>query len=267
MIIVAYPLLGQEELINSSDKYQYLDVSKYSGDDWMNAYLSMAALMSDLGFDVFVEARQDIVDELAKRKYGAVLIYPSPELKDEFVNRAANLFNETFDLGHAMLANHLKDHFEEEIAMIHDIVLHTSHTYGFMIESADYDLEAIIDEIRETTHLKNNNSKETFIWGINMEGEADAYSDNVISLMQDKRTKDYYLIIDEDLIEQGRVDEVGVLYAKFEEWYNNSEYSVNEPELELSLSDMYEDISVTTGRTIREILRKLDGFLYVLSDN
>jgi hypothetical protein len=37
--------------------------------------------------------------------------------------------------------------------------------------------------------------------------------------------------------------------------------------LDISLGDMYENISVTTGKTIREILRKLDGFLYVLTDN
>jgi hypothetical protein len=267
MIIVAYTLVGQEDLVAKNSNYQYLNVSKYKGDNWMNAYLSMAALMSDVGVDVFVDPRQDIVDELVKRKYGAVLIYPSPELRNEFVSRASNLFSETRDPGHAMLAQHLNDHFEEEVIMMHDIVLHTNHTYGFMIDEPDYDLETIIDNIRETTHLKNNNSKETFIWGIGAEGEADAFSDNLIYLMRDKTTKEYYLIIDEDIIEDGRVDDLGVLYSKFEDWYNQSEYSVNEPELNISLSDMYEDISVTTGTTIREILRKLDGFLYVVNDN
>jgi hypothetical protein len=260
MIIVAYTLVGQEELVKRNKKYRYLDVSKYSGDNWMGAYLSMAALMSDIGMDVFVDPRQSIVDELVKSKYGAVLIYPSPELKGEFVNRANNL-------GHNMLAQHLNNHFEEEVIMMHDIVLHTNHTYGFMIDEPDYDLETIIDNIRETTHLKNNSSKETFIWGIGSEGEADAFSDNLISLMQDKTTKEYCLIIDEDIIEEGRVDDLGVLYSNFEDWYNQSKYSVNEPELNISLSDMYENISVTSGKTIREILRKLDGFLYIVNDN
>jgi hypothetical protein len=260
MIIVAYTLVGQEDLVERNSKYRYLDVSKYSGDNWMGAYLSMAALMSDIGMDVFVDPRQDIVDELVKLKYGAVLIYPSPELKYGFVNRADNL-------GHDMLAHHLNDHFEEEVIMMHDIVLHTNHTYGFMIEELDYDLEVILDTIRETDHLKNNTTKETFVWGVAIGEKADAYTDNVISLMRNKETKEYFLVIDEDLIEQGRVDEVGILYDMMKEWYEQSEYSLNEPEFNVTLSDMYEDVSVTTGKTIREILRKLDGFLYVVNDN
>jgi hypothetical protein len=266
MIIVAYTLVGQEDLVAKNSNYQYLNVSRYSGDNWMNAYLSMAALMSDVGVDVFVEPRQDIVDELVKRKYGAVLIYPSPELRNEFVSRASNLFSETRDPGHAMLAQHLNDHFEEEVSMMHDIVLHTNHTYGYMIESADYDLEVIIDEIRETTHLKNNTTRETFIWGITSDGKADAYTDNLISLMQDKDTKEYYLLVDEDIVEDERVDDLATLLDMMKEWYAGSSYSKTE-NFEVSLNDMYDNISVTSGKTIKEIMTKLDGFLYTVYES
>jgi hypothetical protein len=267
MIIVAYTLVGQEELVENNSRYKFLDLEDFSGDNWLSEYVGTAALLSDIGVDVFVYPLQSVIDELAKRRYGAVLIYPSPELKDEFVNRAVRLFEETADIGNAMLAHHLNDHFEEEVIMMHDIILHTEHTYGYMIESDDYDLEAILDGIRETTHLKNNNSKETFIWGISTEGEADAFSDNLISLMQDKTTKEYYLIIDEDIIEDGRVDDLGVLYSKFEDWYNQSDYSVQEEDFSAQLSDIYNDISVTSGDTIKEILVKLDAFLYAVNDN
>jgi hypothetical protein len=135
-----------------------------------------------------------------------------------------------------------------------------------MIDEPDYDLETIIDNIRETTHLKNNNSKETFIWGISTEGESDAFSDNLISLMQDKTTKEYYLIIDEDIIEDGRVDDLAILLDMFKEWYNKSSYS-NTENFELTLSDMYENISVTSGKTIKEVITKLDAFLYAVYDN
>jgi hypothetical protein len=168
-----------------------------------------------------------------------------------------------------MLAQHLNNHFEEEVIMMHDIVLHTDHTYGYMIESADYDLESIIDQIRETTHLKNNNSKETFIWGINKKQleKATAHTDNYISLMQDKSTGEYFLIVEDNIIEDGRVDELGILYDMMKRWYVNSDYSAQEEDFSVQLSDIYSDISVTSGDTIKEILVKLDAFLYAVNDN
>jgi hypothetical protein len=218
---------------------------------------------------VFVYPLQNIIDELVKRRYGAVFIYPSVELKDEFVNRASSLFSESANLGDSMLAHHLHEHFEEEVIMMHDMVLHTEHTYGYMIESADYDLEDIIDEIRETTHLKNNTSKEKFIWGVaksNME-ESTSYTDNYISLVQEKATGTYYLIIDEEIIENEKVDDLSTLIDMLQQWYSKSEYYQSGNKFKLSLSDIYNDFGITSGETIHEIITKVESFLYTIYEN
>jgi len=267
MIIIGYHLIGKKTLASKDNRYQVLKISEFTGDGWLSSYIGAASLFSDIGIDVFVEPTTEVVEELVRRGYGAVVIYPSLELKDEWEKRALDKFKNTGYLSDASLYNHINSNFEEDITFLNNFAVYSQNTYGYKIESLDYNLGYILDEIRGLSLMSNNTSKETFIWGVSRDGgTATAYTDNYISLTKDKKTGVYFLIVDGDIIEKGLVDDLYILIGMLKDWYRLSEYVWNEPEFELSLHDLYEDISITSGETIGEIIFKVEALINMIGD-
>lgn len=269
MIIIGYHLIGKSTVVKNNEGYVILNTPEYEGqDNWVSRYIGAASLLSDIGVDVFVAPRKEIIQELVKREYGALLVYPTPELKDEWVERAVKKFLVTRDNRDALLAQHILANFEEDIAMLRHFATISDGTLGYEIETLSYDLNEILSTIRNMTVVKNNTSRETFIWGVSADHpeKATAYTDNLISIMMEKKTGTYYLIIDEEIIDNGSIDELAVLVEMLKEWYEGSPYAL-EPQHEFTLDDIYEDMSITVGQTISEIIHKLEAFLYVANDN
>lgn len=271
MIIVGYHLVGVEELAKKDSNYNYrvLDINKFTGSDWVNEYVGTAGIFNDIGYDVILEPRKEVIQELVNREYGAVMVFPSRELKDAWIQKAVDQFHKTNSLSNAGLARHIHDHFDDEVEWLEVALDHSQSSFGVMLDNLDYDLEKLLDSVRNLDIISHNRAKDVLIWGIGKDvtKKATAYTDNLISLFQEKATGEYYLTVDENIIESGSVDELSVLLDMLKNWYERSPYSATEETFEVTLEDMYEDISVTSGETIGEIIHKMDAFLYSVNDN
>lgn len=269
MIIVGYHLVGVEELAKKDSNYRVLDTSKFTGSDWVNDYVGTAGIFNDMGYDVILEPNKEVIQELVNREYGAVMIFPSLELKDAWVQKAVDQFHETNSLSDAGLAKHIHDHFEDEVEWLRIALDHSQSSFGVMLDHLDYDLEKLLDSVRNLDIISHNRANDVLIWGIGKDvtKKATAYTDNLISLFQEKTTGEYYLIVDDEIVVSESVDELVVLVDLLKQWYERSPYSATEEPFKLSLNDMYEDLSVTSGETIGEIIHKMDAFIYSVYDN
>lgn len=269
MIIVGYHLVGVEELAKKDSNYRILDINKFKGEDWINEYVGTAGIFNDIGYDVILEQNKEVIKELISREYGAVMVFPSRELKDAWIQKAVDQLHQTSSLSNAGLARHIRDHFEEEVEWLEATLEHSQSSFGVMLDSLDYDLEKLLDSVRNLDIISHNRAKDVLVWGIGKDvtRKATAYTDNLISLFQEKSTGEYYLTVDDEIVSNESIDELVVLLDLLKQWYERSPYSATEEPFEVTLEDMYEDISVTSGETIGEIIHKMDAFLYSINDN
>ena len=149
MIIIGYQGIGKSTLsknqfnifidLESSNFFFEKNGMLIRDPNWYIPYCKIANHLSEQGFIVFVSSHKVVRDELKKSKRKVVAIYPALELKDQWIKKLRNRYNETgLEKDYKALAN-AEDRYEENIKEIIDDV-----EDSLVINDINYDLEDII---------------------------------------------------------------------------------------------------------------------------
>ena len=99
MIYVGYQGIGKSSI---SGKNNCIDlesgnfwIDNKRTDEWYKIYCNIAEHLSKQGYDVFMSSHKIIREELNKRNIKFITIFPSLNLKDEWIKRLENRYNLT----------------------------------------------------------------------------------------------------------------------------------------------------------------------------
>lgn len=224
-----------KELTELSNRYVVLNKSQFKSyiDNGEKRYVGTACLLSDVGYDVIITLTASIICELKNRGCGALVVVSTSD----------------YDL-------------EELIEM-------SAKDKNFHVTSLEPStrapaLHARLQDLKKLLTFRNNTSTSTFIWGIAKEDEeADAYTDNTITLSKDKETKDYVLLVDEDIINTNDLDSMQELLIELATWYreNNLFEQEQKVDTDVTLKNIYDSMDMMSGKTIMSIIEKISLYL------
>lgn len=155
MIVVGYQGIGKSTLAGRDNKFIDLESGNFwvdgkRAEDWYKSYCKIAEHLSQQGYIVFTSSHEVVRKQLEFTNEPVVIVYPSIDLKDEWINKLEKRYQESgLEKDYKALMN-AKDRYTENIKELVDHV-HRSHTYGLALTKMDYDLEASL------IHLKNQN--------------------------------------------------------------------------------------------------------------
>lgn len=153
MIIFGYPGIGKTTLADgtfSYDKPIDLESSLFSTSTdpyWYKLYAKVAEDLSRQGHLVFVSTHPHVLNMLDESTEKRIIIFPSKDLKDEWIRKLDKRRNETGKFKDKRAYLHVKEHYDEDI----DGLMKTSNRNEFkayVIDSIDYDLVDILEEIK-----------------------------------------------------------------------------------------------------------------------
>lgn len=97
MIIIGYQGIGKSTLAGKnkcidleSGNFWFYDLETYQKvrhNDWYVPYCNIANHLSEQGYTVFTSSHEVVRNELKKSKEDVFIIYPSIELKDEWIKK------------------------------------------------------------------------------------------------------------------------------------------------------------------------------------
>lgn len=148
MIIVGYQGIGKSTLAGTNNCIDLESgnfwVDGKRADDWYKPYCQIANHLSEQGYTVFTSSHEVVRKELEKSKEKVYLIFPSIELKDEWIDKLRNRYNTTgLEKDFKALAN-AEDRYEENIKE-----LEKSNLMIYEIIGMDYNLSNIIKTLKE----------------------------------------------------------------------------------------------------------------------
>lgn len=148
MIIVGYQGIGKSTLAGTNNCIDLESgnfwVDGKRADDWYKPYCQIANHLSEQGYIVFTSSHEVVRKELEKSKEKVYLIFPSIELKDEWIDKLRNRYNTTgLEKDFKALAN-AEDRYEENIKE-----LEKSNLMIYEIIGMDYNLSNIIKTLKE----------------------------------------------------------------------------------------------------------------------
>ena len=149
MIIIGYQgigkstLAGKNNCINlESGNFWFHDVETYQKvrhNDWYIPYCNIANHLSEQGFTVFTSSHEVVREELKKSKEKIYVVFPSIKLKDKWIEKLENRYNNTsLEKDYRALMN-AKDRYEENIEELRKCGLSV-----FEILDMDYSLDEIV---------------------------------------------------------------------------------------------------------------------------
>lgn len=149
MIVIGYQGIGKSTLAGRDHKYIDLESGNFWVDgkrsyDWYKPYCQIAEHLSQQGYIVFTSSHEVVRNRLADSNEVVVLVYPSLQLKNLWIDKLENRYRETgLEKDYKALMN-AKDRYDENIQE-----LMASH-FNFKLELAkpDYDLEASLIHFR-----------------------------------------------------------------------------------------------------------------------
>lgn len=279
MIISGYPLIGKTTLVKNSTKkvhgvnqYVELESSSYSaGVDWQKKYVSIACLLSDIGFDVLISSEPEVIEELKNRKCGAIVVMPSQRLKTEWVTRALLRFKEDPSERNWDTLEDIVNNFDTQIEHLFELTKDDPNLHGVAMWYANTSLESLIDAMRQQPEISNANSKYIFLWGQTEElGEVPSLSSkNEVQLTREKESGTYYLSLSEKYMKENTLEQLMFLYSQLKVWYDHSHYKDLESDEIVIVGDepLLDSYGVISGHTIEHVLFKLRSFIYSAMDN
>lgn len=148
MIIVGYQGIGKSTLAGTNNCIDLESgnfwVNGKRADDWYIPYCQIANHLSEQGYTVFTSSHEVVRKELEKSKEKVYLIFPSIELKDEWIEKLRSRYNTTgLEKDFKALAN-AEDRYEENIRE-----LEKSNLMIYEIIGMDYNLLNIINALKE----------------------------------------------------------------------------------------------------------------------
>lgn len=144
MIIIGYQGIGKSTLANAENKCIDLESGNFWVDgqrarDWYKPYCQIANHLSEQGYTVFVSSHEVVRRELTYSKQSVFVVYPSVELKHQWIEKLKNrYFTTKLDKDYKALMNAI-EMYEENI---HE--LSSSPFTSYEIEDANYNLKDIV---------------------------------------------------------------------------------------------------------------------------
>lgn len=146
MIYVGYQGIGKSSI---SGKNNCIDLESGNFwvdgkriDDWYKIYVNIAEHLSNQGYKVFMSSHKVVREELAKRNMNYTTVAPSPELKEQWIERLQKRYdNSQLEKDYKALMN-AKDCYEENVL---DLINDDNSSASIMIVNIDYDLYKTIE--------------------------------------------------------------------------------------------------------------------------
>lgn len=151
MIIVGYPCIGKSTYANSHG-YNVIDLesSNFIKDgSWVESYCNVAIDLSKHGYDVFVSSHDTVRKQLLKSGYEFIFaIYPSLEIKDEWIERLHNRYLNTELEKDYRAWQRAASYYDEDVIAFKEDAKHFHGFYeiGHEPESESYDITSTLDE-------------------------------------------------------------------------------------------------------------------------
>lgn len=150
MIVIGYQGIGKSTLAGKNYKFIDLESGNFwvdgkRADDWYKPYCQIAEHLSQQGYTVFTSSHEVVRKQLENSKETVVVVYPSIELKDSWIDRLELRYQcSGLDKDYKALMN-AKDRFEENIKELSE----SNIMYKIALIDMKYDLEASL------IHLEN----------------------------------------------------------------------------------------------------------------
>ena len=144
MIISGYQGIGKSSLAGKNNCIDLESgnfwVDGKRADDWYKPYCQIANHLSEQGYTVFVSSHEVVRRELEKSKEPVYVIFPAIDLKDEWIKKLEDRYNNTkLDKDYRALMN-AKDRYKENITE-----LMQGNLKFYEITRINYHLDDIID--------------------------------------------------------------------------------------------------------------------------
>ena len=156
MIVIGYQGIGKSTLAGRDHRFIDLESSNFwidgkRADDWYKPYCKIAEHLSQQGYIVFTSSHEVVRNQLANSTEPVVVVYPSPELKTEWLEKLCNRYQRTgLDKDYKAYMN-AEDRYDENIHELDTCKI----PYKIMLGHIDYDLEAnLIHFKNRDIHLK-----------------------------------------------------------------------------------------------------------------
>ena len=149
MIVIGYQGIGKSSLAGRDHKYIDLESGNFWVDgkrasDWYKPYCQIAEHLSKQGYVVFTSSHEVVREQLKNSREVVVLCYPSPKLKNLWIDKLERRYEETgLEKDYKALMN-AKDRFDENIRELSE----SNFTFKIELSSTEYDLEASIVHFR-----------------------------------------------------------------------------------------------------------------------
>lgn len=151
MIIVGYPCIGKSTYA-VSHKYKAIDLESSNfikNGNWVESYCNVAIDLSKQGYDVFVSSHDAIRKQLLKSGYEFIFaIYPSLEIKDEWIERLHNRYLNTELEKDYRAWQRTASYYDEDVTAFKEDAKHFHGFYeiGHEPEGESYDIASVLDE-------------------------------------------------------------------------------------------------------------------------
>ena len=144
MIISGYQGIGKSSLAGKNNCIDLESgnfwVDGKRADDWYKPYCQIASHLSEQGYTVFVSSHEVVRRELEKSKEPVYVIFPAIDLKDKWIKKLEDRYNNTkLDKDYRALMN-AKDRYKENITE-----LMRGNLKFYEITRIYYQLESILD--------------------------------------------------------------------------------------------------------------------------
>lgn len=145
MIVIGYQGIGKSTLAGRDHKFIDLESGNFwvdgkRADDWYKPYCQIAEHLSSQGYIVFTSSHEVVRKQLEGSREVVVVCYPSPSLKDMWIDKLENRYRDTgLEKDYKALMN-AKERFDENIRELAE----SNFNFKIALAKPDYDLEAAL---------------------------------------------------------------------------------------------------------------------------
>ena len=144
MIYVGYQGIGKSSIAGKNNCIDLESgnfwVDGIRNDEWYKIYCNIAEHLSNQGFNVFMSSHSVVRDELNKRNIDFTCIFPSVELKEQWIKRLEDRYNQTQKEKDYKALMNAKECYEKNIRNL----MYENNCIEIM--EIDYDLLNVIEE-------------------------------------------------------------------------------------------------------------------------
>lgn len=164
MIIFGYPGIGKTTLatsdrlhLNITDMVVDLDSSFFSDLDdpfWYKRYTHLAEYISKQGYLVMLSTHEKVVSSLKKSPEKKLIIVPSPDLKDKWIEKLDKRRQKTNLFKDKKAYLHVKERFDSDFEMLKK----ASEWPGYdilVLDSPNYELSYVLERALQGLEVKN----------------------------------------------------------------------------------------------------------------